>query len=60
MSKQYKAIQPVGGWQKGGIIGDLPDAEIQRLLAIGAIKEHQPVETKTENKPMAKAEGVKK
>lgn len=60
MTKQYNAIEPVGSWDKGDIIGDLPDAEVKRLLASGAIKEYQPAVTKTEDKPAAKAEGVKK
>lgn len=60
MTKQYKAVEPVGGWPKGAIIGDLPDAEIKRLLDSGAIKEYQPAETRTDDKPAAKAEGVKK
>lgn len=60
MGKQYKAVEPVGGWGTGAIIGDLPAPEIQRLLDIGAIKEHHQAETKTEDKPAAKAEGVKK
>lgn len=60
MTKQYKAVQPVGRAAKGDFIEDLPEAQINQLLADGVIKEHQPATTNTENKSAVKAEGVKK
>ena len=60
MTKQYKAVQPVGRFAKGDFIEDLPEAQINQLLADGVIKEHQPATTNTESKPAVKAEGVKK
>lgn len=56
MTTLYKAVQPVGRFAKGDIIGDMPDAQINQLLADGVIKAYQPAETKTEDKPVNKAE----
>lgn len=63
MTKQYKAVQPVGRFAKGDFIEDLPEAQINQLLADGVIKEHQPEPTKTQDKSVkadTKAEGVSK
>lgn len=57
MTTQYKAVEPVGRFAKGDIIGDLPESQIKQLLADGVIKVHQAA-TKTDDKP--KAEGAKK
>ena len=57
MTKQYKAVEPVGRFAKGDIIGGLPESQIKQLLADGVIKEHQAA-VKTDDEP--KAEGVKK
>lgn len=57
MATQYKAVEPVGRFAKGDIIGDMPASQIKQLLADGVIKEHQAA-VKTDDKP--KAEGVKK
>lgn len=55
--KQYKATQPVGRFDKGDFIEDLPRVQINQLLADGVIKEHQAA-VKTDDKPEVK--GVKK
>jgi len=39
MAKQYKALQPVGRFQKGDMVGGLDDAQIKKLLADGVIQE---------------------
>lgn len=39
MAKQYKALQPVGRFQKGDMVGGLSDAQIKKLLADGVIQE---------------------
>ena len=39
MAKQYKALQPVGRFQKGDVVGGLDDAQIKKLLADGVIQE---------------------
>lgn len=39
MKKQYKALQPVGRFQKGDVVGGLDDAQIKKLLADGVIQE---------------------
>ncbi|WP_263577020.1 hypothetical protein [Acinetobacter pseudolwoffii] len=39
MAKQYKAMQPVGRFQKGDVVGGLDDAQIKKLLADGVIQE---------------------
>lgn len=39
MEKQYKAIQPVGRFKKGDVVGGLDDAQIKKLLANGVIQE---------------------
>lgn len=38
MAKQYMAIQPVGRFQKGDIVGGLDDTQIKKLLADGVIQ----------------------
>lgn len=61
MTKQYKALKPVGHWLKGDIIGHLPETQINQLITDGVIKEYQPlVEEKIEDKPAVKAKGVEK
>lgn len=53
MAKQYKALQPVGRFQKGEVVGGLDDAQIQDLLRRGVIE--------LDKKPtQAKATQVKK
>ena len=39
MAKQYKALQPVGRFNKGDLVGGLCDAQIKKLVADGVIKE---------------------
>jgi hypothetical protein len=39
MAKQYKALQPVGRFNKDDIVGGLSDAQIKKLLADGVIQE---------------------
>ncbi|MFH7410620.1 hypothetical protein [Acinetobacter variabilis] len=39
MAKQYKALQPVGRFQKGDVVGGLSDVQIKKLLADGVIQE---------------------
>lgn len=39
MAKRYKALQPVGRFKKGDVIGGLSDAQIKKLLADGLIQE---------------------
>ena len=39
MAKQYKALQPVGRFQKGDVVGGLDDAQIKKLVADGVIQE---------------------
>ena len=46
MKKQYKALEPIGPWKKGSMIGDLPKDQITKLLAEKKIEE-----IKTEVKP---------
>ncbi|AXY60190.1 hypothetical protein [Acinetobacter sp. WCHAc010052] len=38
MAKQYTALQPVGRFGKGDIVGGLSDIQIQDLLQRGVIK----------------------
>lgn len=49
MKTQYKALKPIGSWQKGQIIGALPLEKIKQLLEDGAIEVIKP-ETKAEVK----------
>ncbi|WP_171264325.1 hypothetical protein [Acinetobacter sp. ANC 3832] len=42
MSKQYKALELVGRFNKGDFIGDLPEHEIVRLLENKVIVEVKP------------------
>lgn len=39
MAKQYKALQPVGRFQKGDVVGGLDDAQIKKLVTEGVIQE---------------------
>lgn len=39
MAKQFKALQPVGRFKKGNVVGGLDDAQIKKLLADGVIQE---------------------
>jgi hypothetical protein len=39
MAKQYKALQPVGRFQEGDVVGGLDDTQIKKLLADGVIQE---------------------
>ena len=39
MEKQYKAMQPVGRFKKGDVVGGLNDAQLKKLLADGVIQE---------------------
>ena len=45
MSKQYKALEPVGRFKKGDFVGDLPAHEIERLLENKVIVEVEPATT---------------
>ena len=49
MKTQYKALKLIGPWQKGQIIGALPQEKIKQLLEDGAIEVVKP-ETKAEVK----------
>lgn len=55
MSKQYKALEPVGRFKKGDFVGDLPAHEIERLLENKVIVEVEPAATAVA-KPQAKKE----
>ena len=53
MTKRYKALKPVGPWSKGDTIGDLPQVQIEKLLANkvitaihNAVEEQKPKEVK--------------
>ena len=39
MAKQYKALKPIGRFQKGDYIGGLTEAEIQKHEQLGNIEE---------------------
>lgn len=39
MAKQYKALKPVGRFSVGDVIAELPQAQIEKLLADGVIQE---------------------
>lgn len=39
MTKQYKALQPVGRFSKGEVVGGLTDVQIKQLLADKIIEE---------------------
>lgn len=56
MTTLYKAVQPVGRFAKGDIVGDMPASQIKQLLADGVIKDHQPTINKTEDKLVVKAD----
>jgi len=45
MAKQYKALQPVGRFQKGDVVGGLSDTQIKKLAAEGVIQEVPEVKT---------------
>ena len=42
MSKQYKALMPVGRFEKDDIVGGLSDEQIKQLLADKIIEEVKP------------------
>lgn len=44
MTKTYKALTDVGRWKKGDIVGDLPEAQIKKLVAERIIEEVQDAE----------------
>lgn len=52
MTKQYKALKPIGRFKKGDYIGGFTEAEIKHHLAKGNIEE-------VEAKPTKKAGEVK-
>ena len=54
IAKQYKAVEPVGRFAKGDIIGDLLPKQIEKLLDDGVIKAIEPVKPDA-----AKVEGKK-
>lgn len=39
MTKQYKALQPVGRFSKGDVVGDLTEVQVKQLLADKIIEE---------------------
>ena len=39
MAKQYKALKPIGRFNKGDFIGGLTEAEIQKHKQLGNIEE---------------------
>ena len=39
MDKQYKALKPVGRFEKGEIVGGLSDEQIKKLVADKVIEE---------------------
>lgn len=39
MAKQYKALQPVGRFKEGDLVGGLNDVQIKQLIADGTIQE---------------------
>ena len=42
MSKQYKALKPVGRFKEGDTVGGLSDAQIKKLIADNIIEEVKP------------------
>lgn len=42
MSKQYKALKPIGRFEKGDFVGGLSEAEIKQHIQLGNIKEVEP------------------
>lgn len=52
MAKQYKALKPVGRFSVGDVIAELPQAQIEKLLADGVIQEAP--ETKAVKKEVSK------
>ncbi len=59
MSKQYKALKPVGPWAIGETIGVLPKLQIIQLLNEGVIEEVKDSENpETEIKPVQKKVGL--
>lgn len=52
MKKQYQALQPIGRFEKGDIVGGLTDAEIKHHLVHGNI-----AEVNTKPVTVAKAKG---
>lgn len=52
MQKQYKALQSVGRFRTGDIVGGLNDAQVQDLLQRGVIESVKDVvEASTKTKP---------
>lgn len=47
MIQQYKALKDVGRWKKGQMIGILPTAQINQLLADGVIEVVEQTKPKT-------------
>ena len=45
MTTQYKALQPVGRFVKGDIVGNLPAKKIEQLLESGVIEAVKPTKT---------------
>lgn len=39
MTKQYKALKPVGRFKEGDLVGGINDAQIKQLIADGTIQE---------------------
>lgn len=39
MTKQYKALKPVGRFKEGDLVGGLNDVQIKQLIADGVIQE---------------------
>ena len=39
MNKKYKALDQIGRWQKGDIVGYLPESQISQLFKQGLIEE---------------------
>lgn len=54
--KQYKALQPVGRFRTGDIVGGLTAAQIQDLLQRGVIEE---VKEASETKPAVQNKSAK-
>ncbi len=53
MKTQYKALKPIGPWEKDQIVGDLPQVKIKQLLDDGVIEAIKP-ELKADAKPKTK------
>ena len=57
MSKQYKALKPVGRFKEGDTVGGLSDAQIKTLVAENIIQEVKVSAQTKSTKEVVKADG---